>query len=1376
MKFKFLFLTVLFSILPLTSMAGVIEDGCVYRFTNHYNSRVISVASAGTDLMGSPSNPDDHCQWWYAIPSGGKGSYFRNIKSGAYMKCSADGAWSAVTVESPDDNTMAIEVLQTKTFGKPEQFGDDYYVLRVRDRQGPYQYAHTNTSTNLISWTWDAGASQWGVSKVNLTAEELAALLEKMEKAGDEIAGLDRYQQALDNLFEDAACTVLKPGITLGGNPDYEALPPTLKRMADKVQSGNWDERCGDKDWDSRYAKKYRIQNYEPYSEGNAGASLARIQAYTNMNNPTGILTKTDDVLYIMVGSEIPEGATLYINGAPDEGMYNSVKSGLKLHRGLNAIMGYDDKSLMYVYYTVETVSNGKPARKLENYSPITIHIEGGTLNGFFNYVGDSLYEADKAEDFKYTSERALHPMYDLIGKYVILHFHLNDVENPDDASKPYKGVRSSLDPVRNPNKYRYDPVEIMKAWDKMCLNERVLMGIERDENIDRNYYDPILGDDYTKTVGETTYVSDPGFRYSDYFNNRMMGISMIGSLYMNATSWRTAYNVNTISYVLNEFYGDGLWGPAHEYGHMNQGPINMAGTTEVSNNIFSNVATYFSDRYEGSRADYLSSELEAFYAGKKYLEYGTFNTTRMFWQLWSYYHGAGHNKKFYPRLFELLRKYPLRKNTVGDSSTGGLHYEKNDMMHFALMCCVAAEEDLTNFFTAWGFFREMDHYLIDDYSQYIAMLSAEDISETKNKIKSLGFKANDAILFIDDRIGMKNHAGAGEMGSFNDYMNGGRTPDGDFGYTVTGTTVTVTSRGDDGVGFIITDNEGNLLGFSNSHTFTVPEEVASALMEGSAFIDAVGSDESQSRVRATNIVNDGSVDDKKNMLAALVDECKRHFGYIDPDKRRVGYYLPEKCEGLQQLCGEAEDLLDAESPSGQTLTAMIKALHEALDNFVSDQTTRIAFEQGATYRIQNNYPGNNGRSITAGEEKSTAPYAVGEGSFAQQWFIDNTDGDLYTFKNYETDTYLGAVGTTTYMTDQPVELAIIPIANKVGVYGIAMPENIRNGLHVNGSSNIITYLLSAEGSQWIFVKVNDREYVELRNSLIDLKAEAESKLKEAGETVAPESVPVALDENCLYSNASYTATNNVDKFTSWKVLLDNDLSTYWHSDYSNKDSSDGLHHYIRIMAPGETTFRHFTLSYVTRATDGNATRFTAIQLDVSPDLETWNTVYVATSGLPVGGGVTNVLPEITVPDDTKYIRFMVTNGPAWFGGHPIFSLAEIKVSNRGDDYYCTPDEKYGQLKPEDMSAVAIALANSKESYSSENSTYDNLSDRYEELANAYNNLVSKMSGTPTGMEGTWCDPANDCEYYNLQGIKVTKPEKGIYIQKQADKTTKIIK
>ena len=44
-----------------------------------------------------------------------------------------------------------------------------------------------------------------------------------------------------------------------------------------------------------------------------------------------------------------------------------------------------------------------------------------------------------------------------------------------------------------------------------------------------------------------------------------------------------------------------------------------------------------------------------------------------------------------------------------------------------------------------------------------------------------------------------------------------------------------------------------------------------------------------------------------------------------------------------------------------------------------------------------------------------------------------------------------------------------------------------------------------------------------------------------------------------------------------------------------------------------------------------------------------------------------------------------------------------------------------------------------------------------------------------TGIENILMENNNAVEYYNIQGVKVSNPENGIYIKKQGGKTTKVI-
>lgn len=80
--------------------------------------------------------------------------------------------------------------------------------------------------------------------------------------------------------------------------------------MVLKVYTANWTEDNCDSikpDWDTNYAKKYRVQLYEPYNEPEAAAKALGLKAHTNLNNPTGIFSNAKEALYVMVEGTVAE-------------------------------------------------------------------------------------------------------------------------------------------------------------------------------------------------------------------------------------------------------------------------------------------------------------------------------------------------------------------------------------------------------------------------------------------------------------------------------------------------------------------------------------------------------------------------------------------------------------------------------------------------------------------------------------------------------------------------------------------------------------------------------------------------------------------------------------------------------------------------------------------------------------------------------------------------------------------------------------------------------------------------------------------------------------------------------------------------------------
>ena len=115
----------------------------------------------------------------------------------------------------------------------------------------------------------------------------------------------------------------------------------------------------------------------------------------------------------------------------------------------------------------------------------------------------------------------------------------------------------------------------------------------------------------------------------------------------------------------------------------------------------------------------------------------------RMYYQLYLYYHLGQRNTSFFPELFKELRRDPLTdryKNT------------NNSSLKFVRKVCEIAQEDLTDFFEAWGFFVPCSNLPIEDYGNHIMTVKITDINRTKATIAKYTRK-NREILFVEDRV-----------------------------------------------------------------------------------------------------------------------------------------------------------------------------------------------------------------------------------------------------------------------------------------------------------------------------------------------------------------------------------------------------------------------------------------------------------------------------------------------------------------------------------------------------------------------------------------------------------------------------------------------
>lgn len=622
-------LSLLCFVISLFSVAQP-ESGKVYNLKNVGKGNSLGITSL-FKVIAVTTNKDDLSQQWYVESVSGSTFTLRNLASGFYLQGnnSASGAWTLVPAK--------VDLEYTNDSGA--------FAIRQSDHTDTYNYLHIDGSGNAVSWTYSENNNTlWQFEEVSYAKEEIDEVLNSVNNLVVSDEKVATYQTALDALFADKACTQLKVSYTeaeMKSNANYLALPATLQQMVLKVLADSWEEANGDQSkqkWDSDYAKKYRVQLYEPYNEPEAAAKALKINAHTNLNNPTGIYGTAHSHIYVMVEGEIKDGASLYLASYIGHGKLGGYSEGVELKSGLNVVPSYFANSnycINYVVHTFDTSDNksGKAAckRKLSDYPALKIHIEGGHINGYYNKVGDALYSPDKNADWDYLEARATQTDLTVLGKYITLQFPLNDADTEDNKGLAY---------------YFNERVKIEDAineWDNVMMWERLLMGVMNEATIKANalkspYSSAPYVIDYTGKDGDA-YACD----YGDYYNVHGLSFGVGGNSYMYGSWDHCGYHYSTMSGVIESLptNAGSHWGPGHEIGHQHQGPLNMRGLTEVTNNLFSNVVLWYygesTSRYNGDEGA-LSNVLKAFNTqGSDFFTNNIWAQTHMYYKLFLY-------------------------------------------------------------------------------------------------------------------------------------------------------------------------------------------------------------------------------------------------------------------------------------------------------------------------------------------------------------------------------------------------------------------------------------------------------------------------------------------------------------------------------------------------------------------------------------------------------------------------------------------------------------------------------------------------------------------------------------------------------------------
>ncbi len=1359
---------------------SALEDGKVYHFTNKSNTNIAMAATGINSVYGVTANSEQLSQLWYATVTA---DYFtlRNLATGTYLKGNGQSSfWGLAADDSATETHFDLATEGT-------------YNVFKSEAHGGYGYAHYATSQGggIVGWT-TSDASQWTITTVDKTAAEI-------EQAWDDAAAfvptddqISTISTALYEIFSDKACTTLNGSYAsmtdddLAADANYAALPAALQQTVKKVRDNSWaeDNAVAEKEgWNSDYAKKFRVQMYEPYSIEGEITGFLRINAHNNMDNPTGLFANSLQTIYIMVEGEIADGAELWIghiNGHGQLSYYNSSHY-TELNEGLNIIPYFADGTALWINYVVHTYNSAgtddatRFPHKLSQYKPLKIHIEGGHINGYYNAIGDYLADktstdnlwgdVDNDADWTYYKERASTADFTLLGHRQTLQFELNSIT--DDAGSTQYGISHWLDyvlstgttsiPSKPYNKSgSYDSytgmglnastgrINIMlEAWDRIHMSELATMGVISDSQMAtmNDMYPRWTAEgqkaeiyDYTGVSaidGQTYRQFCGGTDYSEYFNHHGVALGAYSG-YMSG-GWRNCnYHYNTLHSIIGKIASEAgpTWGPAHEIGHQHQGIINLNGQTEVTNNLYANIAVWYmgmgTSRVNGSEGS-LESVLEAYNTeGNTAYTNNIWALTHMYYRLWLYYHLAGKNTQFYPRLMELCRRDPLQNGSQIAGSESLLKFYKH--------CCVASGDDLTEFFRAHGYLEVMDNALIGDYSNATYNQTQEDIDEAVEYVKSLGYEPNYAVLLINDATGetgvqhdgttsraLWDGSATAEYGSYLDVVDG--TVSTDYTATMNEDGTVTMSGGEGAAGFLIFDENGELLAFANKSTFKLSEEAKEALMQGTATISYVATD---------NTVADAEVDMTamyKALLVDLMNEANDIIALSDDTYTRVGFYMPSAVKGIETALATAQTAIANGTGYGaayEILKSEIEKL-EALDK----EDITIPFSTANTYVLKA-YGKKTAMTLDA-SQKVIVNGSADETAAVTRWQFKET-ATAGTYNIYNTSGYyLPTVSQSSTMTATTTEAnygAYTLEYKGKGLYAIRLsPAGEFTNLHADGSNNVVGWNTSADNSQWYLTKVDQsatelntiklEELIGQTKELINNTATIEFNTTEIGLTTTQGS------DYYIWCNAPQDGSDVAD-------LLDNDPSSFFHSNWQSTTApTDGLDHHLTIEL-GNNPISMFQFHYQARSGDGLGDYPTTIKVQGSNDGTTYTditTVNPLNNGTVPQNGAEWTSETINNEGYSyKYLRFMVTGTTTNKSkdGHIFFHMAEFDLLNV-TSYTASFNSKYSTVDTSLAVDAYEKMWNALVLTKADDKTEEQLTTAYSELEDAYKALADAI-------------------------------------------------
>ena len=1125
-RFYTLFLSIL-SVCGVFAQYVAPSEGVFRIISVEYGAAITENFVNGKLQCAAIGDADDYEQMW-VLKKSGSNYTIQNVFTGAYIQTGNSGTEVPYWTGSAPKN---FNIVANNNWG---EVCYNIWDTGLGNGQGLHSKGGTG---NIVRWYAETGkaASEWRFVSIDITDEQIAQARAAFKEFSSVQAQQDTYAKILSQVFEDAACTALKAEYTAMSDAVLEdeltalGLPAALTAMAVKVKNDAWDEanENGKPSWDGKYAKKFRVQLVEPYSIAGEITEWFGYNAHTNMDNPTGVYANKCEVAYIMVEGKIKDGAELWatwINGHSKMPNYSDgYSNGVRLKEGLNVVPFGADGSAIFINYLVHTYDKllHKFPHKLSEYDDLKVHIEGGHINSYYSAHGDALYTADTDADWVYYEERANLENITILGRHQVLQFNLNDVTEGGVTDRGLAKLFPEELPTSLPENQRINA--IVEAWDRIMLSELMTLGVASKEMVDSMNQ---LYPRYDAAWEEKSEIYDyegyaeycKGRDYSEYYNHHGLAFGVGGSSYMYGSWDHCGYHRNTTPSILTQIATEAgpTWGPAHEIGHQHQGLFTVNGLTEVTNNLFSNIAVWYmgmgTSRVNGSEGS-LPKVYNVFMEGGDFFDNNIWALTQMYYRLWLYYHRVGHDTQFYPKLFELLRETRL---------SGGYYQQgKTSILRFYQHCCDAAQEDLTEFFRAYGFFRVMSNRLVGDYSNSEYTQSQEDIDAAIASVKAKGYPINNMPLFINDCTSQTTYSHDGktkrshwdsqsegntnaEVGLYVDFMSKDSLK-GTYLYSFADTKIKF-EGGTGALGFAVFKKDGEILAFSNHSSFNVNSEVKSMIENKEADVVVVAAVEGL--VKVLTKAEGGNEAEQLAVLKTSLAEANEMLSLSDDKGIHVGYFKSESLVELKALVEAAEAARDNKDTSVHTYGEWSKLIDQAVRELINNHEAKVPLYEDDYYALGSVSQKNTTAEYSTAGLKTT--FSAADSNTKKQWlFVPTGVANQYYIQNISSGLYISLVSKGVRVKAAAESTANAVVFNLVeaepGHYYLQSAANTELNLICNTSKNIEASNNNTNSAYWTLTSVVDNHSEALKAKLDKLFATVDATLENLVAATEPE-------------------------------------------------------------------------------------------------------------------------------------------------------------------------------------------------------------------------------------------------------------------------------